>query len=44
MLEETFDVIGPGPWCVEFRLNSASSIEDLFYRTGLQACQVILCS
>ena len=43
MLEEALDVVGPGPWRVEFRLDGARGIEDLFYRTGFQACQVILC-
>lgn len=43
MLKEALDVIGPGPWRVEFRLNGARGIEDLFDRTGFQVCQVILC-
>ena len=43
MLEEPLDVVGPGPWRVEFRLYGARGIEDLLYCAGFQACQVILC-
>jgi hypothetical protein len=43
MLEKPLNVVGSGPWRVEFRLDGARGIEDLLYRAGLQACQVILC-